>query len=116
MAWALDKRRSRLLTQAVAARTEHAFLEREAVRALRRTLIRDDVPDVRVFPRASASGRTMRYPWDDWTDGQWWLCVADVDYMTSRDAFTAGLYAQAASRGMTVVVHRARGCVATRFS
>ena len=116
MAWVLDNRRSRLLLQAVEVRTEHVFLEREAARALRRTPLRDDVPGVQAFPQLSAGGHRTRYPWNAWTDGRWWLYVADADYVIGREAFVAGLHGNAATRGATVTVHRARGCLAARFS
>lgn len=58
----------------------------------------------------------MRYPWQAWADGDWWLLAEGLDYVGTRDAFVATLFGYAARSGLSVTLHRASGCVAARFA
>jgi hypothetical protein len=46
-----------------------------------------------------------RYPWDEWTDGQWRHAVAGVDYDTPDESFRNRLYRVASLRGLSVRTH-----------
>lgn len=115
MGWVLDDRQVRMFDKARKAHTEHVFLARCATRLTRRAHVLIHEPGKRAFPHASASGIRLRYPWGDWTDGQWWLLVERLDYQVHQDAFVAGLHGRALRDGTRAEVCRSRGCLAVRF-
>lgn len=49
-------------------------------------------------------GRRPLYPWDKWTDGQWWTCEQGEDFSCKSDSFRTGLYRYGMAHGYSVEV------------
>lgn len=41
-----------------------------------------------------------KYPWDEWTDGEWRWAQRRVDYDTTREGFRAVLHGHARRKGL----------------
>lgn len=51
--------------------------------------------------RGNAGIRKSKYPWAEWTDGQWRLAVPGVDYTCKDATFQFNVYQQGYRRGLT---------------
>lgn len=50
--------------------------------------------------RGHAHGAKSKYPWGEWTDGQWRLAVPGVDYTCKDATFAFNVYQQGYRRGL----------------
>lgn len=50
--------------------------------------------------RPSRAKTIARYPWHEWTDGQWWQAVRGEDYTITDDGFRSCLYSYASLKGL----------------
>ena len=41
----------------------------------------------------------VRYPWDEWLDGEWWLVTKDVDFHVTMKTFENTIYRIKRKRG-----------------
>lgn len=51
--------------------------------------------------RGRPHGRPSRYPWQEWTDGQWRLAKRGEDYVCKDASFQYLVYQQGYRRGMS---------------
>lgn len=60
-------------------------------------------------------GKRGRYPWDKWTDGQWWHATPGNDFHISVANFQASLHVRARAIGKRVETKTVENGVAFRF-
>ena len=59
---------------------------------------------------------STKYPWDQWTDGEWWMIRKDEDFDTSTSSMRSMLMTHAKRHGMTVKVIKRLDCLTFKFS
>lgn len=60
-------------------------------------------------------GRTPKYPWAEWSDGQWREAVRGEDYTTTDKGFKSTLYGHAVRTGLRTEMFQTERGVAFRF-
>jgi len=65
--------------------------------------------------QSATKGRASFYPWEQWTDGEWWLCEEGVDYECTTASFRGAVYSHARRRGLNVRIIGGDAHVSFRF-
>jgi hypothetical protein len=70
-------------------------------------LMRLQAHKVQTAPMGDGPGRRgTRYPWDLWTDGEWWEAYQGEHFFCTLSSFRAYLYSYGLDRGMRVETMR----------
>lgn len=57
-----------------------------------------------------------KYPWVEWTDGEWWMIRKDEDFDVSTGSMRSMLMTHAKRHSMTVQVVKRLDCLAFKFT
>lgn len=64
----------------------------------------------------SGSGAGSKYPWWQWTDGNWWKIERGEDFSQEADSMRRTLALHAQRHSMTVEIHKRGDVVLFRFA
>jgi hypothetical protein len=63
-----------------------------------------------------AGGRALRYPWAEWTDGNWWKIQKGSDYQIDTDNMRRGLATHAQRHSMKVDAYKRGDLLIFKFT